>query len=296
VTIYNQIDSNKRKTWIIFAVFILFITFLGFFVGNILGYGNGFIIFAVLSASFTTLISYYFSDSIALSLSGAEKADPLKYLKLHHIVENLCIGAGIDKPQVYVINDSAINAFATGRDPKHASIVFTSGVLTRLEDEEIEGIASHEISHIRNFDTRLMVVVAILVGSVTLLADFLFRSFLFRGRSRDDNVNPLLVLVGFLLLLLSPLVATLIQLAISRNREYLADASGALLTRYPEGLARALEKISQDRDPLKSANKATAHLYIANPLKNRKDTVSLFANLFNTHPPIEDRIRRLREM
>jgi len=296
VTIYNQIDSNKRKTWIIFAVFILFITFLGFFVGNILGYGNGFIIFAVLSASFTTLISYYFSDSIALSLSGAEKADPLKYLKLHHIVENLCIGAGIDKPQVYVINDSAINAFATGRDPKHASIVFTSGVLTRLEDEEIEGIASHEISHVRNFDTRLMVVVAILVGSVTLLADFLFRSFLFRGRSRDDNVNPLLVLVGFLLLLLSPLVATLIQLAISRNREYLADASGALLTRYPEGLARALEKISQDRDPLKSANKATAHLYIANPLKNRKDTVSLFANLFNTHPPIEDRIRRLREM
>ncbi len=296
MTIYNQIDSNKRKTWIIFAVFILFITFLGFFVGNILGYGNGFIIFAVLSASFTTLISYYFSDSIALSLSGAEKADPLKYLKLHHIVENLCIGAGIDKPQVYVINDSAINAFATGRDPKHASIVFTSGVLTRLEDEEIEGIASHEISHIRNFDTRLMVVVAILVGSVTLLADFLFRSFLFRGRSRDDNVNPLLVLVGFLLLLLSPLVATLIQLAISRNREYLADASGALLTRYPEGLARALEKISQDRDPLKSANKATAHLYIANPLKNRKDTVSLFANLFNTHPPIEDRIRRLREM
>lgn len=296
MTIYNQIDSNKRKTWIIFAVFILFITFLGFFVGNILGYGNGFIIFAVLSASFTTLISYYFSDSIALSLSGAEKADPLKYLKLHHIVENLCIGAGIDKPQVYVINDSAINAFATGRDPKHASIVFTSGVLTRLEDEEIEGIASHEISHVRNFDTRLMVVVAILVGSVTLLADFLFRSFLFRGRSRDDNVNPLLVLVGFLLLLLSPLVATLIQLAISRNREYLADASGALLTRYPEGLARALEKISQDRDPLKSANKATAHLYIANPLKNRKDTVSLFANLFNTHPPIEDRIRRLREM
>ena len=176
-------------------------------------------------------------------------------------------------------------------------MVFTTGCLTRLEDEELEGVAAHELSHIKNFDSRLMVIVVILVGSVTLLADFMARSFMFRGRSRDDNkANGIIMLIGLLLIILSPLIAILIQLAISRNREHLADASGALLTRYPQGLANALEKIAADKELLEVANKATAHLYISNPLKNQKDSVSWFANLFNTHPPIGDRIARLRSM
>jgi len=297
MTIYNQIDSNKRKTWVVMVLFVLLITFLGFVFGKISGYGNSMVAFAVVISSVTSFFSYFFSDSIALSISGAIKVDKNTEPKVFRIVENLCIGAGIPAPKVYLIKDTAINAFAVGRDPKHAAVVFTTGAVERLEDEELEGIAAHELSHIKNFDTRLMVIVVVLVGTVTLLADFMARSMFYRKRSKDDsNIGNVLILVGLLLVALSPVIASLIQLAISRNREYLADASGALLTRYPVGLAGALEKIAEDKEPLEVANKATAHLYISNPLKNQKGSVSWFANMFNTHPPINNRIQRLRSM
>jgi len=297
MTIYNQIDSNKRKTWVVMVLFVLLITFLGFVFGKISGYGNSMVFFAVVISSVTSFFSYFFSDSIALSISGAIKVDKNTEPKVFRIVENLCIGAGIPAPKVYLIKDTAINAFAVGRDPKHAAVVFTTGAVERLEDEELEGVAAHELSHIKNFDTRLMVIVVVLVGTVTLLADFMARSMFYRKRSKDDsNIGGVLMLLALILVALSPVIASLIQLAISRNREYLADASGALLTRYPVGLAGALEKIAEDKEPLEVANKATAHLYISNPLKNQKGSVSWFANMFNTHPPINDRIQRLRSM
>jgi len=297
MTLYNQISSNKRKTLAVMLLFVVLITLLGYVFGQVSGYGNGMVIFAVIVSSFTSVFSYFFSDSIALSISGAKKVDEINFPKIFRVVGNLCIGAGMPLPKIYLIKDSAINAFAVGRDPKHSAIAFTTGAVDRLEDEELEGVAAHELSHIKNFDTLLMVVVVVLVGTVILLADWMGRSMFYRRRSRDDSkIGGILILIAFILVLLSPLIATLIQLAISRNREYLADASGALLTRYPEGLAGALEKIAEDKEPLETANKATAHLYISNPLKNRKDAVSWFANMFNTHPPINDRIQRLRSM
>ena len=199
-------------------------------------------------------------------------------------------------PKLYVLNDTAMNAFATGRDPKHAIVCATTGLLEKLNRTELEGVVAHEMSHIRNYDTRLMSIVTVLVGLVTLLADILLRTNI-RGKSnRDDNGNlgAILMVAGLILALLSPIIAKLIQLAISRRREFLADATGASITKYPEGLASALEKLSGDKEPLEAANKATAHLYIVNPLKNNKNTISWFAGLFNTHPPIAERIKALR--
>jgi len=279
-------------------LFVLLVSLVGYIFGKISGYGTGMVAFAVIFSCATSFFSYFFSDDIALGISGAIKVDKNTEPKVFRIVENLCIGAGIPAPKVYLIKDTAINAFAVGRDPKHAAVVLTTGAVERLEDEELEGVVAHELSHIKNFDTRLMVIVVVLIGSVILLADWMARSLFYRRRGRDSDSRggEVLFLIGLLLIVLSPLIATLIQLAISRNREYLADASGALLTRYPVGLASALEKIAQDKEPLEVANKATAHLYISNPLKNQKDSVSWFANLFNTHPPINDRIQRLRSM
>jgi len=207
-------------------------------------------------------------------------------------------------PRVYIIDDTAPNAFATGRDPKHAVVCVTTGILQKLQKTELEGVIAHELSHIGNYDIRVMTLVVVLVGTITLLADWLLRASFFGGgrkRSNDSGGNQLAAIIaiaGLILAILSPLIATLIKLAVSRKREYLADASGALLTRYPEGLAKALEKISKDTEPLEAANKATAHMYIVNPLKEHqgKDSVGWFAKMFNTHPPIEDRIKKLREM
>jgi len=297
MTIYSQIDSNKRKTWVIMVLFVLFITAFGYAFGKVSGYGNGFVVFALFISSVTSIFSYFFSDSIALGISGAVKVDRNTEPKVFKMVENLCIGAGIPVPKIYLIKDTAINAFAVGRDPKHAAVVFTTGAVDKLEDEELEGVAAHELSHIKNFDTRLMVIVVVLVGTVTLLSDWFARSMFYRKRSRDDNNSgAIFMIIALVLVALSPLIATLIKLAISRNREYLADAGSALLTRYPVGLAAALEKIAEDKEPLEVANKATAHLYISNPLKNQKDSISWFAALFNTHPPLNDRIQRLRGM
>lgn len=238
---------------------------------------------------------YYYSDQMILGISNAVPANKRDHFDFYTVVENLHRVAGIPMPKLYVIEDPAPNAFATGRDPDHAVICATTGLLAKLNRTELEGVVAHEMSHIGNYDTRLMSIVTILVGLVTLLSDILLRTR-FRGRSdrEEGNLGAILFIVGIVLALLSPLVAQLIQLAISRRREFLADATGASITKYPEGLASALEKLGSDKTPLRSANKATSHLFIVNPLKNRQGSVGWFASLFNTHPPISERIKALR--
>jgi len=296
---YKQITSNKRKSFLLIAIFVIFVIFLGWIFGQISNDGYGALILAVTISLVMALVSFYSGDKIALWTAGAkgpiQKNDnPYVY----RLVENLCITAGLTMPKVYVIADPAPNAFATGRDPKHASIAITTGLIERLENEELEGVIAHELSHIKNYDIRLMMVVIVLVGVVALLSDWLLRFRFFGGR-RDDRdsggqLGVILLLVGIVLAILSPLLAKLIQLAVSRKREFLADADGALLTRYPEGLAKALEKISAYGEPMIRANDATAHLYISNPFGGKKN--KFFHKLFSTHPPVEERIKTLRGM
>lgn len=299
MNIYSQISSNKTKTWFIIVLFVAFITTLVFIYGKASGYGLSYAGIGLIISGIMGFASYYYSDKMILGMSKAKQIRKADNPQLFRIVENLCIGAGTPMPRIYIINDSAINAFATGRDPKHAVVCVTTGILERLNKIELEGVIAHELSHVRNYDIRLMAIVVILVGLVALLADFFMRSLWFNGerRERSDrgNAQGIFLMVGIILAVLSPLIATLIQLAVSRKREFLADASGALLTRYPEGLASALEKISKDKEPLEAANNATAHLYIANPFK-LKMFGHWFTNLFNTHPPIEERIKILRSM
>ena len=294
---YNQIDSNKRNTVLLIGIFLVVIIFLGWFFSY--QFNNQLIlVIAVIIAVSQAFISYYYSDKITLAISGAHEVKHNENPQLYHIVENLCITAGLPVPKIYIIDDSAPNAFATGRDPKHAVICVTRGLLDKLNKTELEGVISHELSHIGNFDIRLMTITVVLVGIVALLSDWFLRwSWWGDSRRRDDNsqLGGILALVAIILVILSPIIAQLIKLAISRKREFLADASGALLTRYPDGLANALEKIARDHEPLEAANKATAHLYIENPFKEgEKRSVSWFVNLFNTHPPVEERIKKLR--
>lgn len=299
MNIYSQISANKTKTWLIILLFILFITTIVFIYGKASGYGLSYAGIGLIISGIMCFASYYYSDKMILGMSSARQIQKKDNPELFRIVENLCIGAGVTMPRIYIIEDSAINAFATGRDPKHSVVCVTTGTLDRLNKVEIEGVIAHELSHVRNYDIRLMAIVVILVGLVALLADFFMRSLWYGGGRRDrserGNAQGVFLMIGIILAVLSPLIATLIQLAVSRKREFLADASGALLTRYPEGLASALEKISKDKEPLEVANNATAHLYIANPFKG-KIVGSWFANLFNTHPPIEERIKILRSM
>lgn len=296
--VYQHITANKTKTAILLGVFLILITLLGFVFSQ--AYGDPAILYAAAGFSVIyALISYYFSPQITLAISKAQALERKDNPAVYQLVENLAIAAGLPTPKIYVINDTAMNAFATGRNPQTAVVCFTTGILQRLNKTELEGVVAHELSHIGDYDVRLMTIVVVLVGVLTLLADFFLRmSFWGRRRSRDGEgqIQAFFMIAGLILALLSPLIATLIQLAISRKREYLADAQGVLLTRYPEGLASALQKISADTEPLEAANKATAHLYIADPLKNHEGSVRWFANLFNTHPPMEERIRRLRKM
>lgn len=295
---YTEVSKNKAYSVLLIFVFLIIIIGFGFVASQYYG-SPALLVIAVLFSSVTALISYFFSDKITLALSKAQEIDLKTQPQLYRIVENLSIAAGLPLPKIYIINDSAINAFATGRNPKNAVVCVTAGALQRLEQTELEGVLAHELSHIGNYDIRFMTLVVVLVGTITLLADWMLRASLFGGRRRsnDNNGGGIFLIIGIVLAILSPIIATLIKLAVSRKREYLADASGALLTRYPEGLASALEKIEADREPLEVANKATAHLYIANPLKDQKgNSTGWFASMFNTHPPIEDRIRRLREM
>lgn len=299
---YKDIDSNKRRTVFLMGFFLVFVIGLGYLLSFV--FNNQFIlIIAVVIAVVQALVSYYYSDSITLAVSGAKEV-PRKepFLDLHRVVENLSIAGGLPKPKIYLIDDSAPNAFATGRDPKHASVAVTSGLLDKLNKTELEGVIAHELSHVGNYDIRLMTVVVVLVGVVALLSDFFLRWTWFGGgRRRSDGdgggqLQLILLIVAIAMAILAPLAATLIQLAISRKREFLADASGALLSRYPEGLASALEKIAKDREPLEVANKATAHLYIENPFKEGSQNRGFLAGLFDTHPPVGERIKKLREM
>lgn len=297
--VYDHISANKTKTLVLLGIFLLFIIGFGFVFSQVYA-DPGILYFAVIFSLAYTAVSYFWSGSITLAISRAKQVQRESFPDLYSLVENLAITAGLPVPKIYIIDDTAINAFATGRNPKNASVVFTTGILQKLSKVELEGVVAHELSHIGNYDIRLMTIVVVLVGLITLLADFFLRITLFSRRDRNSEGNNQLqlvfMIVGIALAILSPIIGTLIQLAISRKREYLADASGVLLTRYPEGLAGALAKISADTEPLESANKATAHLYISNPLKNRHDGVGWFAGLFNTHPPITERIKRLQEM
>ena len=250
------------------------------------------IILAAVVSVVMVLVGFYKGDSVALAASGAKPIQKRDYPELYRLVENLAIASGIQTPNVYVISDPSPNAFATGRDPEHASIAVTTGLLQIMEKKELEGVLAHEISHINNYDIRVMTIVVVLVGIILLLSDWLMRSFIFGGR--DKKQAGVLIVVGIVLAILSPLFAELIKLAISRSREYLADASGAMLTRYPEGLASALKKIAIHDKPLKKANHATAHLFLANPFDPH--VTKKFESMFSTHPPIEDRIKKLTEM
>lgn len=305
---YEAVSANKTKSAVIvigFALFVVVVTYVlaqGF--AYYLGYqpgGLGFAGLALIASGLVSLASYYFSDSIVLGISGAQAADRRRDFNFYTVAQNLCIATGLPMPKLYVIDDSAPNAFATGRDPKHAVICATTGLLQKLNRTELEGVIAHEMSHIKNYDTRLMSVVAVMVGMVALLGDWFLRIG-FRGgrRSRDGegNAGVVFLILGFVFALLSPIIAQLIQLAISRRREYLADASSVEITKQPSGLISALEKISSDIEPLEAANKATAHMYFENPFKVRTagGAVSRFANLFNTHPAVADRIAALKKM
>jgi heat shock protein HtpX len=292
---YNQIDSNKRKTNILFLLFFSLIIALSVFMAEFMNYGYGIVIVAFVFSLFMTWLSFYHSDKIALKSTGAKEIEKNDNPYIYRMVENLCITAGIPTPRVHIIDSPALNAFATGRDPEHASIALTTGIITALENEELEGVIAHELAHVKNYDIRVMTVVVVLVGMISLLANMFFRARLF-GFGGQDNKNSgqlgsILAIVGIVLLIISPIVAEIIKLAISRKREFLADASGSLMTRYPEGLARALEKISQSNIPMQNANTATAHLFISNPFKSSK-----IKSIFSTHPPIEKRINALRGM
>jgi len=290
--VYTQVAANKWKSIGLTAGFVLLVAGLayvyGFFTDQV-GIVIPILIFAVVYA----LVSYHFSAKIALAIAGAQPVAKKDAPELYRLVENLSITAGLPMPKVYIVNDPSPNAFATGRDPKHAVVAVTTGLLSLLDKEELEGVLAHELSHVGNYDIRFMAIVMVLVTVVSLISDFLLRISIFGGD--DDNPNPLGIILALAAALIAPLIAILLQLAVSRKREYLADASGALLTRYPEGLAQALEKIGSAHQPLEHASTANAHMYFSNPLGGKKRG-SFVMQLFSTHPPIEERIKRLREM
>lgn len=300
---YQQIDSNKRRTWFLMFLFVVFVAFLGFIFGRATGLGYGLVWIAVALAFLMNFLAYYHSDKITLAISGAKEVTGGENRELYRLVENLCIASGLYMPRLYIIDDTAPNAFATGRDPQHSAVAVTTGLLQKLDKQELEGVISHELSHVKDYDTRLMTIVVVLVGLVALMSDLFLRWTFYspRGYRRSSSgggsgqAQVIILLVALVLAILAPLAAQLIKFAISRKREFLADAEGAMMTRYPDGLARALEKISADTEPLEVANKATAHLYICNPLQGRGHE-NWLGKMFDTHPPIEERIAALRAM
>lgn len=304
--IYEAVSANKRKSALVLILFVVFVAIVVYVlsqaIGIYLGYepgGLGMLGIALIISGLTSFGGYYASDKIVLAISQARPADRKREFDFYTIAENLAIGTGLPKPKLYVIEDTAPNAFATGRDPEHAVICATRGLLEKLDRTELEGVLAHELSHIRNYDIRLMSIVSVLVGSIALMADWFLR-ISWHGRKSDrksSQLDAVILLFGIVFAILSPLIAQLIQLAISRRREFTADAGSVAITRQPQGLIDALRKISNDHEPLEAANKATAHLYIANPFKDKASgAVSWFAGLFNTHPPIEERVKILSQM
>lgn len=294
MSLYTQQDKNIRKTWILMTVFLVVVIAVGWAFSQI--YGNSTILYVAVAFSLLmNFFSFWYSDKIVLKMSGAKPIEKKDNIELYRLVENLCITAGLPAPKIYVITDPAPNAFATGRNKEKAVVAVTSGLLEKLDRNELEGVIAHELSHIGNRDILISTVIVVLVGFIALLSDFFLRFTIFGGRGRDSEgggrAQMIMMLAGIALAILAPIAAMLIQLAISRKREFLADASGALLTRYPEGLASALEKISQYKAPIKRINRATAHLYISSPFGAKK-----ISKLFRTHPPIEERVAALRGM
>ena len=297
MTLYNYSDKNKRRTWFLFSGFLIFAMIIGYVFS--VAMESSIILYIIVGFSIiSSFIAYWFSDKIVLRMSNAKELKFEDNKELYRLVENLCISIGLPLPKIYIINDSAPNAFATGRNPKNAVIAVTTGLLNRLDRSELEGVIAHELSHIKNYDILLATLVTVLVGMIVLMADWFGRWAFFGGaRSRDNGKgNIVIIIVAILFAILAPFFAYMMQFAISRKREFLADADGALITRYPDGLARALEKISSDPNELKTANQATAHLYIASPLRGKNRKKGFLAKAFMTHPPTEDRIKALRGM
>ncbi len=293
MSLYAQQDKNIRKTWILMSLFLIIVIGIGWTFARV--YGNSMILYVAVAFSLLmNFFSYWYSDKIVLKMSGAKPVSRDSHRELWNIAENLSITAGLPLPKIYIIQDSAPNAFATGRNKERAALAITSGLLERLDRNELEGVLAHELSHIGNRDILISTIVVVLVGFIALLSDFFLRFTIWGGRGRDrgdGRAQMLLMLIGIALAILAPIAAVLVQLAVSRKREFLADASGALLTRYPEGLASALEKISQYKAPMRQVNRATAHLFISSPFGAKK-----IGKLFSTHPPIEERVRILRGM
>lgn len=290
--LYTHQDENVAKTWILMAGFLGVVIAVGWGISYYFD-NPGILVFAVVFAVLTNVFAYWNSDKVVVAMAGAKPADPEQYRELHRVVENLAITAGLPKPKIYIIEDPAPNAFATGRNKEHAVVAVTTGLLAVMDRNELEGVLAHELSHIGNRDMLVSTVAVVLVGFVTLASDFFLRTTMWGGgRSRDEKGNPVLAIIAVVLIVLAPIVATLMQLAISRKREFLADASGALLTRYPEGLASALKKIGGYQAPMRRANNAIAHLYISNPFGAQAMKKGL-TKLFMTHPPIEERIAAL---
>lgn len=294
-TLWNRSSSNRNKSFALMALMIVIVMALGYFFGIFLGGIDAGMIgltIAFFIAVIWALISYYASDKIALAIAGAKEADAKQFLKLHNIVEGLAIAAGIPKPRVFIMQDNAINAFATGRDPKHAAVCVTVGALERLDKWELEGVIAHELSHVKNRDILVMTITAVMIGVIALISDWMLRFAVFGRRDSDSGRAGLVFLaVGVAFAILAPIVALIVQMAISRKREFLADSDGALLTRYPDGLANALLKIEKENRPVAHATSNTAHLYIANPLKP-----GFISGLFSTHPPIAERVAALKNI
>lgn len=298
-TLYTHQDSNIRKTWTLITLFLIGVIALGWFLSWYFE-STSILYIAVIFAFFQVFFSYWFSHKIVISITGAKPASRESHRELWNITENLCITAGLPMPKLYIINDPAPNAFATGRNQKNAVVAVTTGLLAVLDKNELEGVVAHELAHIGNKDMLISTLIVVLVGFVTLVSDLFLRAHIFGGmrgggdRNGGGQAQLVIVLLGVFLMILSPIIAMLIQLSVSRKREFLADASAALLTRYPEGLASALEKISGHGGKMQKANHATAHLFISNPFGGRKKKNNWFNNLWSTHPPAEERVKRLR--
>jgi len=290
-SLYTHQSQNVRKTWFIMTIFLVVVIGAGWVAAQY--FNDTFILYMAVGLSLVMNgSSFWFSDKIAIAAAGAKEASDSEFPDLHNTVENLAITAGLPKPKIYIITDDAPNAFATGRNPEHASVAVTTGLLRMLNKTELEGVLAHELSHIGNRDILVMSVVVVLVGFIAILSDVLWRVSLFGGKDRE-NSNPILMIAGIALIVVGPIVAQLMQLAVSRKREFLADASGALLTRYPEGLALALQKIGSYSQPMQRASSATAHLFISNPFGQNGKAGNTMRKLFSTHPPIEERIEAL---
>jgi heat shock protein HtpX len=286
---YKAIADNKRNTIFIMAIFVAIVSAIGWAISYY--YGNTSVAYIVIAgAALYAVLQYFVASSLAIAMTGAVPIEKRDNPRLYRVVENLAITLGIPTPKVYIIEDPALNAFATGRDPKHAIVAATTGLLDVMSDSELEAVMAHEMGHVQNYDIRVSMITFGLVSAIGLLSDIIIRMMFFGGDRRENNSNPVLMVVGLVVVILAPIVAVMVQMAVSRQREYLADASGAMTTRHPEALASALEKLQQNGRPMKKQSTSTAHLFFSNPLKP-----GFINKLFSSHPPLEDRIARLRE-